>query len=100
MTTHNINLSKNAAIYLKTRINVDKNYGECCICLDDMDINNIIYQCQNCKNVFHYCCIKVYIETNRDEKYFHCPMCMFEYRKTYIKSHRKSFLYKINKLFI
>lgn len=56
-------------IYMNTE---DTNINtKCCICLEDMKLNDYIGQL-NCNHVFHINCIKEWVLSNNDKR---CPLC-------------------------
>jgi hypothetical protein len=59
--------------YIKIYMNtIDNNINtKCCICLDEMKLNDYIGQL-NCNHVFHVNCIKAWFGTNNNKN---CPLC-------------------------
>ena len=59
--------------YIKIYMNtIDNNiHTKCCICLDEMKLNDYIGQL-NCNHVFHINCIKAWFGTNNNKR---CPLC-------------------------
>lgn len=68
-------------IRLSGRLNNDNNdvvdicnnieeYGDCCICFEEITSNTNNFQCSLCKNYIHISCINRWIKNNNN-----CPLC-------------------------
>jgi hypothetical protein len=70
-------LTKDDTIELEFTNNVYKkdDYGDhtCCVCLGDIEEEQYVYMCDNCRNINHYDCMNEWIKRKVE-----CPTCRFD----------------------